>query len=77
MKSHKTNAALAYGNTDEIMLSLWKENPLTRACKGCRYLQPLFGGTPFLICGYLLKTGEPRNCPAGARCTKRAIQPVD
>ena len=66
--------AASCSQAEEILLSLWRENPLARDCSGCRYLQPLFGGTPFLICGYLLKSGQPRGGAPGAGGTRREEQ---
>ena len=59
--------AASCSQAEEILLSLWRENPLARDCSGCRYLQPL-------ICGYMLKSGQPRGCAPGAGCTRREEQ---
>lgn len=38
-------------------------------CKKCEYSDRIGDGTTHFICGYLLKTGKMRPCPAGPECT--------
>lgn len=46
-----------------------------KRCRSCYYsIRGSINGArsmvPFWWCGYILHTGKPRPCPAGAECTK-------
>lgn len=53
------------------LLGIWSENPLVKDCGNCRFLQALFVGSPFLICGYALLRGQSRGCLPGKACKRR------
>lgn len=46
-------------------------------CRGCIYRRPLRDSKCFdglTACHYMLDTGKPRGCPAGAGCIRKTVK---